>query len=1123
MSDPNSDVLIAAMRYENATAIISAMDAGAKDQIPLLTERLSDENSDVRSAAAKALGAVGAVAKDQAPLLAERLGDQDSDVRSAAASALGAMGAAAKDQAPLLAERLTDQNSSVRSAAANALGAMGAAARDQTPLLAERLTDESIDVSTAAARTLSTIGAVTKAQTALLAERIGDKDFRVRLAAARTLGAMGAAAKDQAPRLAKLLADEDWRVRSASVEALGAMGPAAKSHVLALADRLSDENMTVRNDAAQALRAVGMVTEDQVPLLAKLLGNERWRVRFIIAQTLGAMGAAAKDQAPLLAERLDDEIWQVRSAAANALGAMGAAAKDQAPLLAERLGDEIWQVRSAAARALGAMGAAAKDQAPLLAKLLADEDWRVRSASVEALGAMGPAAKSHVLALAEKLNDERWFVRIYTARALGAMGVAAKDQAPLLAERLTDEVSSVRSEAARALGAMGAAAKDQVPLLAERLGDELGHVRSAAAEALGAIGVAAMNQAPLLAKVLFDENDEVRVAAARVLSAMGPFNPDFIPAILTHSHQNLSRTSEVRFMAHFLTGGDYRAEILLEWLSAPIEVPLSRAEKNDEYARAVLKRFAELWPHTTDHSLVRMELANKLERLVSHVRWSDSDVPQLIEHRDNLAAIGSGYAAAIDKKIAAIQRLNWTRWALGIAALHGAFWVALIFAYPRYRAVQAIFFWNPWVRRIAGIGYVGFLLSWVPFLRRRLFTPFRESLLSDARLREFRDADYFPSSEVVEQRNGDRSPVVEAFSDIDGQIVLEGESGLGKSMFLRHLVQGSHRLTVFLDAKRCDNGVLDAIQEMLEGQAKDQRYLRNVIFAGAIDVIVDGINEVSAETRARIIDFARRFSKGNLIITTQPMQWSPPPLATIYVLRPLRDDQIEDFLTSRADSLPKDASVRGEAYTERCRDFLSDTVGGSAPLSAREQYRRVLSNPMDLDVVAQMLSQGERPDLLQLQAQHYRVMADDFKKHNQGHEFPLAKFASRVYEMRRNDETAFGPDEFQDELIAMAKQKMVIPRQMATQEAEEAPLWTFRHDKIMDYFLVQAFLGPNNPRPKDNLGDARFRGTYLLMANLLSLEDAEVLREQLINHAVDTKDHSISDSFIELLRARKAT
>jgi hypothetical protein len=54
----------------------------------------------------------------------------------------------------------------------------------------------------------------------------------------------------------------------------------------------------------------------------------------------------------------------------------------------------------------------------------------------------------------------------------------------------------------------------------------------------------------------------------------------------------------------------------------------------------------------------------------------------------------------------------------------------------------------------------------------------------------------------------------------------------------------------------------------------------------------------------------------------------------------------------------------------------------------------------------------------------------------------------------------------------------------------------------------------------DHMGDPRFRGVYFLLATLLPLDDAKQLREKLIQYAADTKDHTVSDTFVQLLRTR---
>src|SRR5262249_20967552 len=150
--------------------------------------------------------------------------------------------------------------------------------------------------------------------------------------------------------------------------------------------------------------------------------------------------------------------------------------------------------------------------------------------------------------------------------------------------------------------------------------------------------------------------------------------------------------------------------------------------------------------------------------------------------------------------------------------------------------IQAIFFWNPWVRGITGLGYVGFALTWIPYLRARLFAPFKESLLSDAALGSF-DADgYFADCEVriKLQPPPPPQPIDKAIPEIRNQIVLEGESGLGKTMLLRRLVSRSRRMVVYLPAAKCDKGIIEAVQAKLHGPARESDFLRSLIHIGAL-------------------------------------------------------------------------------------------------------------------------------------------------------------------------------------------------------------------------------------------------------------------------------------------------
>lgn len=179
---------------------------------------------------------------------------------------------------------------------------------------------------------------------------------------------------------------------------------------------------------------------------------------------------------------------------------------------------------------------------------------------------------------------------------------------------------------------------------------------------------------------------------------------------------------------------------------------------------------------------------------------------------------------------------------------------------------------------------------------------------------------------------------------------------------------------------------------------------------------------------------------------------------------------------------------------------------------------------MDLTLVSLMMAQGNHPNLFNLQQQQYKLMAEEYLREWK-HEFPLKKFAATVYQLRLNDQQALPSEEFHLELLSMEdeKYKMVVSRQWQDNNNEGKKEWFFRHDKIMEFFLVQNFLGNSDDieaRLIDHMGDPRFRGVYFLLGSLLPLDAAKELRERLIQYAADTKDNTVSNTFVQLLRTR---
>ncbi|MEL6438374.1 MAG: HEAT repeat domain-containing protein, partial [Cyanobacteria bacterium J06621_8] len=682
--------------------------------------------------------------------------------------------------------------------------------------------------------------------------------------------------------------------------------------------------------------------------------------------------------------------------------------------------------------------------------------------------------------------------------------------------------SWTQSAAALALGAMGATEYAvQIANLLSNSNDSW--TQSAVAEALGAMGAA--EYAVQIATLLLTADNEMRIggevqaAVIYTLEKFGIANRSTIMTILNAVLRNQWRESDYRFLAYFLSDANEETLTLIKWLSLPKEYP-DLEKYNHEQAIKTLQVFKEAWQPSESLPRLRNDLEKQIARVVKKGKWQFQDIGLLQAHYNNLQAVNSTHADAVKAKITNLQGWKWIFAAWRVWLTHFGFWVLLIFAYPKSPQIQAIFFWNLWVRRIIGLGYVEFLLTWIPPIRSRLFAPFKESLLADAKL-DYVDLEaYFPNSLVKIEASGKTKPLKAAIPELKGQIILQGESGLGKSLFLRHLVKKSPRIAVYLTADRCTGGVIEAIQLKLKGKAQDHKFLRNLIYSGAMDICIDGLNEVDADTRASIKQFVEDYFKGNIIITTQPLEWKPPATARIQILQPLTKGQIEDFLLSRQPYLAEESELNPQEFDRACLAYLGQALNNNLPDEELAEIQNILSNPMDLTVLSQIIARGESPDIFSLQQQQYNLMAADYKT-KQLELFPLDKFAEHAYQMRLKNNCVLSESDFFEELQCLERYKMVCQR---PSNAANEPVrdWKFRHDKIWEFFILQTFLGKDNDRPSKHKQDSRFRGVYFLLVNVMPLEDAETLREELIQYAADTGDHTVSDRFVQLLRTRKA-
>lgn len=180
---------------------------------------------------------------------------------------------------------------------------------------------------------------------------------------------------------------------------------------------------------------------------------------------------------------------------------------------------------------------------------------------------------------------------------------------------------------------------------------------------------------------------------------------------------------------------------------------------------------------------------------------------------------------------------------------------------------------------------------------------------------------------------------------------------------------------------------------------------------------------------AEIRSFVEQYFHGNIILTTQPIDWRPPPGSSKFTLQPLSEPAIEKFLLSRQWSLLEHSTVRATQFEEGCREYLASALDSDQDAGILAATKRALSNPMDLTWVAQMISHGKHPDLFRLAEQQYDVMRQEFARTHLDTQFPLADFSEAVYQMRVADRGDIPGDDFVAELRCMESYKMVVLRQ----------------------------------------------------------------------------------------------
>ena len=986
-----------------------------------------------------------------------------------------------------------------------------------------------------------------------------EQNVHVRWKAIEAVGNLDQAAEPYLPELGKILKSktEDSSIRWRAAESLSNFGDAAKPYISDIfnfiKDQKTDSSGTIASDI-YILRNFGDAAKPYILDLGALLkdNTQALPVRAGAAIALSNFGNVAKPYIPDILNLLQDvregTYTDERLEVGKALGNLGEVAKSYIPDLADLLKNrkQAPVTRISAAQALSNFGYLAKPHISDIADFLNDktQSMNFRGEAALALCKFGELARPYVKDILNFLQEEIFVEpHIHIVSALREQNLANpsfpiqsiinlvrdKSNDPSIRANVVEALARLDKENARSH--LKSYLSDFVALLNDR--SDSPFVRVQAASVLGSLGTLAKPYVKDILNLFKDEavyqttySNDRRLSTAESLSEIEQL--DLGSSLIIFNRTYYAGQGELptwRFLTYFLSGGNHEIRTLLKWLSLPdsqkIPTQLSHTK-----AQQTLDLFNQAWQTSKDLPRLRGDLAQRIADVARLGKWQPGDIALLEQHYKNLSDAKSNSADSVKAAIDSLTIWKWFNTAKTVIAIHLVFWVALIFLYPKFSNLQALFFWNPWVRTIAGLGYVSALLVTVPFLQRRLFAPFQNILRQAAGLDQFDPTAYFQESRVKRSlwSAGKETEatllLTTAIPSLKGQMLLQAPSGFGKTMFLRHLIhQSPQRIIVFLTATECaqakDRDVIQAIQAKLPIAASDPNFLKSLIYSGAIDIYIDGLNEINAEAQASIKQFLSSYTKGNIILTTQPLSdKNPPQSAKLYRLLPLDDDQISRFLISRH---PEDAILQGEDYQQVCAAYLKEVLDPNQSPEDLTATRRILSNPMDLDTVAEMLAHQERPELFRLQQQQYDRMAAEYADNNNGFSFPLNPVAQLAYEMRLSDQHLLPKDRLSQEVINnLEKHRLLTPKSGS---------WQFRHDKIWDFFIVQKYLEDEQKayaelKETERMRDTRLRGVYLQLATELDLAIAQALEKDLFDYASSTGDHITSDPFRKRLESR---
>jgi HEAT repeat protein len=673
-----------------------------------------------------------------------------------------------------------------------------------------------------------------------------------------------------------------------------------------------------------------------------------------------------------------------------------------------------------------------------------------------------------------------------------------------------------------------------------------------------------------LLKLVGSADADVRQAAAASLLEVGPTRANEVARLLAEvGRDGAPAAPRLRAIGWAFNGAAPMANdgaVLLAFAGRSLIPSTGRTQTDPQSADRILSIFENHWPEMSASRSLQIEVAQQANAIVSLACPAPADRAGVFEKAEDRAAeewrrtvgwlhglfgtddrcwrgggretvsrladaFGKASLAAehdmLDANLSADGGTPIVGKSVLTAASWAVLWTAFLVVFPYSARVRAVYLYNEKARGALSLWFLPLIMTLAPVLRRRMLRPFRDDLLADANLETLKKAEFYPDLRVRD-REGTVHPIVAAIPDLRGKLLLIGESGLGKSTFLRVLADRSRRTVAYLNARSCDKGVEAAIVARVNA-FESPEFFRGLVYAGDLAIVIDGLNEVSADVRAQIIAFVNGAGRANLVIATQPIEGlggdrSPLTRATAYELMPLAREDIEKFLKSRPARSNPASAVKGEDYDRAVDKLLADALGrapqneaerkAEAVLQEERAAELILSNPMDLTYGSELIAMGQTPRPSQLIGQAFALACTRYRA-LYDRDFPAVDFARKAVALRLEDRNWLKADELANEQGVLAEFRLIIPRSINETADKQIPVMRFRHDKVMDVLMKRAF-EVDKKLQIHLIDDPRFRGVYLIFAQAADRDFARCLRDRLVSHAAQTGDNGLSNEFVRL-------